>query len=226
MDDSSAGPNNFIGTLSNGFPQELDHLKAEWSVSANDARHRFVIAGMFQLPVGRGGLIGTHIYPALDAVVGGWQLTTLLTLQSGQPLNIHMGNPRLADGNQRPNIVCAPDQLTTGISIHHAGETGLPYLNSSCFADPGDQQPGNAPRYLSDLRSEGIRQADVSLEKNYKIGKEKGQLEFHFDCFNCTNTERFGLPDGGYEGPTFGVISSTAGGALPRNMQLGIRYQF
>jgi len=36
-DDSSVGPNNFIGTLGNGFPQELDHLKAEWSASANDA---------------------------------------------------------------------------------------------------------------------------------------------------------------------------------------------
>ncbi len=82
-DDSSAGPNNFIGTLGSGFPQELDHLKAEWSASANDATHRVVLAGMFQLPIGRGSLIGANMNRALDAVVGGWQLTTLLTLQSG-----------------------------------------------------------------------------------------------------------------------------------------------
>jgi hypothetical protein len=225
-DDSSAGPNNFIGTFGNGFPQELDHLKAEWSVSANDATHRAVLAGMFQLPVGRGSLIGANMNRALDAVVGGWQLTTMLTYQSGQPLDIHMGTPRLADGNQRPNLLCNTNALTTGISIHKAGITGMPYLNSNCFADPGDQQPGNAPRYISQLRSDGIHQADVSLEKSYKLGGDKGQLEVHADCFNCTNTERFSLPDSGYEGGTFGIISSTAGGALPRKMQLGIRFQF
>jgi hypothetical protein len=225
-DDSSAGPNNFIGTLGNGFPQELDHLKAEWSASANDARHRAVVAGIFQLPVGRGNLIGAHLNRALDAVVGGWQLTTLVTFQSGQPLNIHMNNARLADGNQRPDVLCNTSAMTTGISIHDAGQNGLPYLNSNCFADPGDQQPGNAPRYISQLRSEGIHQADVSLEKTHSFGEKKGQIEIHADCFNCTNTERFGLPDTGFQSPTFGVISSTASGALPRNMQLGIRYQF
>jgi hypothetical protein len=226
-DDSSAGPNNFIGTFSNGFPQEMDHLKKEWSASANDATNRAVLAGMFQLPVGRGTLIGANMNRALDAVVGGWQLTTLLTYQTGQPLNIHMGNPRLADGNQRPDITCSTYRLTTpGISIHRAGEYGLPYLNSGCFADPGDQQPGNAPRYINQLRADGIRQADVSLEKTYDFGGEKGQVEIHADCFNCTNTERFGLPDNGYEDSTFGIISSTAGGFLPRNMQLGARYQF
>jgi hypothetical protein len=225
-DDSSAGNNDWVGSLGNGFPQELDHLKAEWSASASDATDRFVLAGMFQLPVGRGSLIGSKMNRALDAVVGGWQLTTLLTFQSGQPLDIHMGNGRIADGNQRPNVLCSAYQLTTGISIHDAGEYGLPYLNSNCFSDPGDQQPGNAPRYISQLRSEGIHQADLSLEKSHSLGGEKRQLEVHVDCFNCTNTERFGLPDSGYEDSTFGVIASTAGGALPRNMQLGIRYQF
>ena len=225
-DDSSAGNNDWVGSFGNGFPQELDHLKAEWSASASDATNRFVLAGMFDLPVGRGALIGANMNRAFDAVVGGWRLTTLITFQTGQPINVHMGNPRLADGNQRPNVQCSTRGLTTGISIHNAGMNGLPYLNSNCFSDPGDQQPGNAPRYISQLRADGIHQADLSLEKAYEFGGEKGRLEFHIDCFNCTNTERFGLPDSGYEDPTFGVISSTAGGALPRNMQLGVRYQF
>ena len=225
-DDSSAGNNDWVGSLGNGFPQELDNLKAEWSVSANDATQRAIVAGIFQLPVGRESLIGSNMNRVLDAVVGGWQLTALVTFQGGQPLDIHMGNARLADGNQRPNLRCNPYELTTHISIHDAGESGQPYLNSNCFRDPGDQQPGNAPRYISQLRSAGIHQADISLEKTHNLGGEKGQLEIHADCFNCTNTERFGLPDTGYQSPTFGVISSTAGGALPRNMQLGIRYQF
>jgi hypothetical protein len=163
----------------------------------------------------------------VDGVIGGWQITALATFQSGQPLDIFMGNPRLADGNQRPNLTCpASTRLTTGISIRAAGRYGSPWLNSSCFADPGDQQAGNVPRYFSQIRSDGIREADISLQKIYNLGGRKGQIEAHGDCFNCTNTERFGLPDTGYGDSTFGVISSTAGGALPRNMQLGLRYQF
>jgi hypothetical protein len=236
MDDSSAGNNNFIGTLGDGFPQELDHLKTEWSVSANDATNRLVGAVIFQLPIGRGYLVGANMNRALDAVVGGWQLTALATFQTGQPLDVFVANGRLADGNQRPNLVCpSGHKLTTGISLTTAAistnaGTNLPWLNAACFADPGDQQAGNSPRYLSEVRADGIHQADISLEKIYNLGGRKGQIEAHADCFNCTNTPRFEYPDTGYEGSTFGVISSTAGsnggGAFPRNMQLGVRYQF
>lgn len=230
-DDSSAGNNDWVGTLTgvNGssLPQELDHLKREWSVSANDTPSRLVFAVTYQLPIGRGYLIGSGMNRVLDGFIGGWELTTLTTFQSGQPLNIYMGNPRLADGNQRPNVACpTAGSLTTGVSIHHAAQYGVPYLNALCFSDPGDQQPGDAPRYFSHLRTDGIHQTDVSLQKNFSLGSRWGQIEAHADCFNCTNTPRFGLPDTGYEDSTFGVISSSAGGALPRNMQLGVRYQF
>ena len=226
-DNSSTGFNAFVGTLNNGNPQELDNLKAEWSVSANDATNRFVLAAVFQLPIGRGSLIGANMNRFLNTLVGGWQLTTLTTFQTGQPLDITMSNGRIADGNQRPNVTCGSSQpLTTGISIHKAAEYGMPYINSNCFADPGDQQAGSAPRYFSQLRSDGIHNTDLSVERIYKFGDRGGHLEIHGECLNCTNTERFGLPDFGYGDSTFGIISSTAGGALPRNMQLGVRYEF
>ena len=134
MDDSSTGFNAFVGTLDNGNPQELDNLKAEWSISANDATNRFALAAVVQLPVGRGYLIGANMNRGLDALVGGWQLTTLTTFQTGQPLAISMGNPRLADGNQRPSVTCPAHQsLTTGMSIHQSAEYGMPYINANCF---------------------------------------------------------------------------------------------
>ena len=225
-DNSSTGFNAFVGTLNNGNPQELDNLKAEWSVSANDATNRFVLAAVLQLPIGRGTLIGANMDRALNTLVGGWQLTTLTTFQTGQPLDITMSNGRIADGNQRPNVTCPGNQsLTTGMSIHKAAEFGMPYINANCFADPGDQQAGSAPRYFSQLRSDGIHNFDLSVERIYKFG-DRGHVEIHGECLNCTNTERFGLPDYGYGDSTFGIISSTAGGALPRNIQLGARYEF
>jgi hypothetical protein len=226
-DNSSTGFNAFVGTLNNGNPQELDNLGAEWSVSANDATNRFVLGAVLTLPIGRGTLVGANMNRALNALVGGWQVTTLTTFQTGQPLDIAMSNNRIADGNQRPNVTCAANQsLTTGLSIHKSAEFGNPYINANCFSDPGDQQAGSAPRYFSNLRSDGIHNTDVSLERIYNLGDRAGHLEIHGECLNCANTERFGLPDYGYGDSTFGIISSTAGGALPRNFQLGARYEF
>ncbi len=226
-DDSSAGTNAFLGTLADGYPQELDHLKREWTVSANDATNRLAVAAIWQLPVGRGHRVGANMNRVLDVIIGGWQLNTMTTYQTGQPLDIFMATNRIADGTQRPNVVCpSSNSLETGTSRTASARFALPTLNVNCFSDPGDQQPGNAPRYFSRLRSDGIHETDLTLEKIYDFGGRKGQLQFQGDCFNCTNTPRFGLPDTGYGDSTFGVISASAGGALPRNMQLGVRYQF
>jgi hypothetical protein len=222
-DDSSTGFNAFVGNLDSGNPQELDNLREEWSVSANDATNRFVTAVVAQLPFGRGRFIGSNMGRAFDLVVGGWQGSTTFTFQTGQPMPISMANPRLADGNQRPDVVCP--QVLTGISVHRAAFTDQPYLNAGCFADPGDQQAGNAPRYFSNVRADGIHNFDVSFSKNITIAREN-QLELHADFFNFTNTPRFAFPAFDYQDPAFGIVNSTAAGYTPRHTQFGVRYQF
>src|SRR5262249_10344248 len=111
-DDSSSGANSWVGNLQYDNPQVLDDLKAEHGISANDTTHRFTTAVIFDLPVGRGRVVGGDMNKVLDAIVGGWSLYTFFTIQSGQPLPVFMASPRLADGDQRPNVVC--DQLRTG----------------------------------------------------------------------------------------------------------------
>jgi len=225
-DNSSAGANSFMGTLGAGLPQEEDDLSREWSVSANDAPNRAAVGVVYQLPIGRGDFIGGNMAPVLNDFIGGWQLSTIATVQSGQPLDVFMGSPRLADGNQRPNVVCGT--LKTGISYLNAAETGNPYLNQGCFADPGDQQPGDSPRYFPSIRSDGIREADISLEKMFDVARrvEGRNIEARVDCFNCMNSPRFAPPDTGYEDGSFGTVSSSATGWSPRYLQLGISYTF
>src|SRR5215831_3429307 len=151
-DNSSAGFNPFVGNLNNtsagytvGNPQQLDRLKNEWAVSANDATHRLVLATIVEVPVGKNRWIGKNMNRFVDGAVGGWSMSGIITKQSGQPLPVVMANSRLMDGNQRPDVIC--NNLSTGISYHNAASTGNPILNASCFVDPGDQIPGNAPRY-------------------------------------------------------------------------------
>jgi hypothetical protein len=223
-DDSSVGANAFVGTLNNGNPQQLDNLKAEHSISANDTPQRVAAAIVVELPIGRKQWIGGGMNRTLDAAVGGWSVSTLLTEQSGQPLAIAMANPRLMDGNQRPNVLCGG---STGIGSDRAAVTQTAILNINCFADPGDQMPGNARRYIAGLRTDGIHNFDLNLHKEF-VPKEGKTLELRAEFFNFFNHPRFAPPDTAWDpgDPAFGIISSTAAGYTPRRMQFGLRFEY
>ena len=248
-DNSTIGANAFVGNLNLGNPQQNDRPRAEYAPSANDATNRFVLAAIVDLPVGRGLWIGRDMNRVLDGFVGGWSLSTLITRQSGQPMPISMagGTARLLDGNQRPDVICK--QLLSGFSFHQAAANWLnqqlganvdPYstsvFNPNCFADPGDQNPGNAPRYFTSLRTDPIHNMDVTFSKEFTL-HEQMTLQLRGEFFNFTNTPRFAFPDTGWApGPpgvngTFGQINgNTPTGQqlanLPRTMQFGLRFQF
>ncbi len=225
-DDSSAGRNAWLGNLGLDNPQLLDNLRAEHAISANDTPHRLTAAIILDLPVGRDRWIGGGMNRVLDGIVGGWSLASVITLQSGQPLAVNMSgdSARLADGNQRPDVICP--QLRTGLSYRQAAASGGPYLNMDCFADPGDNIPGNAPRYFSNLRGDGIRNLDTSLSKEFKI-REGKLLQVRAEMFNAFNHQRFAFPDVGYVGSavsSFGTVTATTNNY--RRMQFGARFQF
>jgi hypothetical protein len=220
-DDSTSGRNSWVGNLQYDNPQVLDNLKAEHGISANDATHRLTTAFILDIPVGRGRWIGNGMNGVMDAILGGWSLDTFLTLQSGQPIAVFNSDNRLTDGNQRPNVTCS--QLTTGLSYQDAARTGLPVLNQNCFADPGDNIPGNAPRFFSGIRGDGIRNVDMSLSKEFEI-KENMQLQVRAEMFNVANHQRFMFPDIASGDGTFGIVTQTVNNY--RRMQFGARFQF
>jgi len=222
-DDSAAGRNAWIGNLQYDNPQLLDNLKAEHGISANDAPHRLTAAIILDLPVGRDRWIGGGMNRVLNGMVGGWSLSSVITLQSGQPLAVYNSVGRLADGNPRPDVVCP--QLRTGLSYRQAAASGgsLSYLNQDCFADPGDNIPGNAPRHFSNLRGDGIGNLDTSLSKEFKI-REGKILQVRAEMFNAFNHQRFAFPDIGSGDGTFGTVTSTTNNY--RRMQFGARFQF
>lgn len=227
-DNSSAGRNNWVGSLAAGLPQQLDQLNKEHSISANDTPQRLAAAVVVDLPVGRKQWIGGNMNRGLDAVVGGWSVATMITEQSGQPIAIGMNSARLANGTQRPDVVCS--QLKNGVSmkaaaLSWASSSPLSYFSSSCFADPGDQNPGNAPRYFPGLRVNGIHNFDMNLYKSF-VPKEGMKIDLRAEIFNLFNHPRFASPDTSFEGETFGLVGSSAPGYLPRYFQFGLRFEF
>lgn len=131
------------------------------------------------------------------------------------------------DGNQRPNVICNP---SSGISAHQSALSAssanpLSVFNPTFFANPAYEQPGNAPRFLSNLRVDGIHNIDVSIEKAF-IPHEGMRIEVQGEFFNFFNTPRFAIPGNLWGDSTFGQISSKAMGSTQRHGQLGLRPEF
>ena len=230
-DTSSTGANAFVGYLNNANPQQLDRLNKEHSITANDATHRFVAAVIVDIPVGRDRWLGRDLNRGFDAVVGGWALSTVFTRQSGQPLPIYMASNRLEDGNQRASVICP--QLRSGLSSGQAAHTGGSFFNVDangqpvCIADPGDQIPGNAPRFFSNLRSDGVHNLDLAFYKEF-TPREGMTLQVRVDSFNAMNTPRYAPPNTSFSpgNPGFGLVTQSANGYNPRHLQFGVRFQF
>src|SRR5580704_9589349 len=123
---------------------------------------------------------------------------------------------------------------TVALDWQNAGNGGPVFLNTNCFADPGDQVPGNAPRYFSGLRVDGIHNADLNFYKSF-VPKEGMRIELRAEMFNLFNHPRFAQPNSavgnsGSPNPFFGTITSDNlyGSTLetPRFFQFGIRFEF
>ena len=228
-DYSSYGANSFIFHFTDdglGNPQDMNNLRAEHSIGANDTPQRFVLAAVYDLPFGRGRWMGGGMNRVLDAIVGGWSLNALLTLQSGQPVPFGLANASIADGQQRPDIICS--KLMTGMSLHDLAFSTDPnasYYNSNCFSStsPGDQVPGNAPRFSANARGQGIKNTDMGFFKDFTV-REGMKLELRAEFFNLTNSVRFRTPDSLLGDTNFGRVTRTTG--HPRNGQIAVRFEF
>jgi hypothetical protein len=229
-DDVSSGNNSWVGWYSVGGPQALDQLKNETTLSANNATNRVAAAFTAQIPVGRGLLIGNNMNRVADAVIGGWSASSNVTFQSGQPVAIRMAINRLADGSQRPNVTCS--NPGTGVSFHQAAaallngaSSGISVFNPACFADPGDEQLGDAPRYFDNLNSQGINNVDLALRKSIAI-REGMKFQVRLEGFNAFNHTRFDRANYQFGQGGFGQVTSLANGWHARQVQVVARFEF
>jgi hypothetical protein len=188
----------------------------ERSLSAHDVPHRFIATGTWALPIGHGRplLAGTSRW--LDAIIGGWEVSGILTLQSGTPLQITQNGGTLWNGTQRPNLIGDPS--TSGPVVDRLNR----YFNEAAFTQPASDTFGSAPRYLG-YRGPAIKTMDAALLKSWRT-REGQRAEFRLEANNATNTPIFGDPNSSFGSTSFGQITGTKVG--PREVQLGFKYYF
>ena len=97
---------NASGTRTQGldtlFPQDSSCLDCERGLSSFDVRHRWVLGAVYELPIGKGKLLGINNSIA-NAFVGGWQLSTNTTIQSGVPQTLTIGINNAGTNNPLPD---------------------------------------------------------------------------------------------------------------------------
>ena len=194
-------------------------LRSDRSISAHDLPQSFVNALVYELPVGKGRTFASDMHPIADAVLGGWQVSTIVRFSNGLPLGFTSPNTLSAYGFQvqRPNVA---DLKQAAID----NPTPSQWFNQAAFTRPGTYEIGNAPRWIPNIRFGPTRHADLALLKNFRWN-ERWKAQFRGEFFNLTNTPQFGRANTDISSGDFGRVSGTTN-VGPRNVQLGLRLQF
>jgi hypothetical protein len=220
--------NNSVGS-SNPQAQNFYNLSAERALSDFDARHRFVLSGVYLLPFAADGALAKR-------VVEGWSFSPIVSLQSGNPFSpIVPLTATLAPGaNPVPGVIYNSGSLegfdrpnyVSGQPLYVANPSPSQWLNPLAFTRQSGGF-GNAGRNI--LKAPGLQDIDVALSKNTTI-RELVSLQFRAEAFNLLNHPNFGQPINNITAATFGQITSTrtARGDLgsSRQLQLGMKLIF
>jgi Carboxypeptidase regulatory-like domain/TonB dependent receptor len=215
------------GRVSYTWSKEIDDINVFYALHDNLNRavgtsqapnvpQNFIATFVYQLPFGRGRQWLSNSSRATDLLLGGWQLSSITILRSGQPLSFGISNDNLNSGfSNRADLACR--------SIPKIGKTSE-WFDTTCLTTPPQYQLGNSG--VGKVLGPSYRNADASLSKSVKI-RERMMASFQVDAFNLTNTPHYSNPNTTCctaQNASFGQITSTNG--TPRDIQLGGHFTF
>jgi hypothetical protein len=188
--------------------------RASRSLSLFDARQRFVISYVFQLPVPK--------YSGLKGVIlDGWELSGITQFQSGFPVHIQDGNDHELTSSIDFSAAGTPDLIAPFHKLDPRNSPNHLVFDPAAFADPALGSFGTAKRTI--CCGPGLNNSDVSIQKEIPVSETK-RFEFRWDVFNVANHTHFFNIDGNItDGANFGIARKVAD---PRLMQVALKFYF
>lgn len=208
----------------------------DYGRAATDVRHLVAINGTYDLPIGRGHVIGSNFSGLANRAVSGWTLSTIVALQSGFPFSPQLGYNPTGSGDTRNPV--RPD-INPNFRGNLYPRTPQQFFNPGAFLAPAYGTVGNLGR--DTLTGPGLANADVSVLKGTQVG-ERLHAQFRVEFFNVLNHTNFATPNpvvftsGPTQGsaanqttavvtsPTAGVITASA--TTSRQIQFGLKLLF
>lgn len=190
-------------------------------------RHRFVLTGIFPLPVGKGRAFGSRLHRLAQVVAGGWDLSTITLLQSGpyqtpsMSVNLDQSNTNLS----ARTFFARPDRIGDG---NLSNPTPGRYYDITAFAPPpvGAGRFGNAGEGI--LMAPGTIAVAAGLSKTFAV-TEKVRLRMEGTFTNLPNHPNFFQPVVNISNSSaFGKLTSvqSSENSGNRSGQVGVRLEF
>ena len=201
-----------IGNTQDFWDAEFDRGPTE-----DDVRHRLTATTIYELPLleSRGTLV--------KGVLGGWQISGILTARTGQVLSITQpsGIP-----SSRPDMISGVDMVIPNWE-DTCDSTGCNYLNPAAFALVPVSSATNATLrpgtyMVGDARGPALWNLHATMAKNFALGSGR-RLQVRIDAFNALNKKNWNDPSTAVNASDFGRIRGASGS---RAIQVGARLTF
>jgi hypothetical protein len=220
-----------IYDLGNGeSPENPFDRERERAVSRSIPTHRMVNSYVYQLPFGKGKKWGANVSRALDLAVGGWALSGVLTLQTGQFLTpvwsgqdpagiVYTASSTPASVTWRPNVLRDPnlpvDQRTPGR-----------WFDVSAFGPPAKGSFGSAAKGI--IEGPGINSWNMGLQKDLIFGERMPRVNLEITAVNMFNRPNYGNPGMNIsQAASAGVITGLIGDDYrAREFRAGLRVEW
>jgi len=180
-----------------------------------DIPQKFNIAGLYELPFGKGKKFANGIPKAVDYVIGGWELNWNINYSSGWAV----AYPNAAQVQPGSAKLSSPTMAQWFNTALWQGSNGK-FVSA--------QEPNtlrNFPLRFSDVRLPGNKNWDASISKYFQI-HEKARLQFKFEAVNLLNHPWYSsIASVDVTNAQFGRLSPTQGN-LPRFLKLGLNLQW
>ena len=220
LDNSSFPVGGYSGNCPNTQSQAF-RPDADYSLSCQDIKYRFSFNGGYALPIGQGRALFGGVGGLTGKLLSGWQLTGIVTWQTGLPFSPLDGFNNSQDGNTG-----TPDRASWNPNFSGTlyPKTVQEWFNPNAFMLSRAGTYGNAGRNV--LSGPGLADGDVSLSKETKLS-ERYNLTFRAEFFNVLNHANFGLPNyslfqsNGQPSGSAGTITTLL--TDPREIQLGLK---
>jgi len=212
------------------FPQDPYNQRGDYGRCPQDVASLFNGYVVYDLPFGHGRHFGNDVPKAIDAIAGGWRISSGFNFHTGFAQTVFAATDTSQTGgfSTRPDCVPGVPQTLPFAPDPISVQQGTPrfnFLNPAAVTAPAKGTFGNCP--VGAFRGPGYKSVDMSLGKSFSM-TERQSLEFRVDASNVFNTPIFNFGDefGGQHtqgAANFGQITSSQGA---RNMQLGLKYRF
>jgi hypothetical protein len=215
IDNQSNGTDTAIA--SGQYPQDPLNASLDRGLSSFDRPQVLVGSAVWEIPFGRGPAERSRARELVNGVLGGWQLSGILTAQSGTPFSVMMN---CADINAEGDN-CRPNRISSG-ALPSGQQSINEWFNTAAFVIPSTPEYGNAGRNI--LFGPGLNDIDIAMSKSFPLGSvETRHLQIRSEFFNALNHTNLGIPVNSIDSPAFGTITSSLPG---REIQLGARLEF